>query len=98
MQDATRKMALEFLKSNWDVIVKTMPTGGGFDFGSSLPRVGATYCDVSSRDELKAFFAPRVDQFLGAPRSLDQTLEGIDLCIASKATQSASVAAFLGKY
>jgi alanyl aminopeptidase len=97
-QAATRKLPLTFLKKNWDQVVTKMPTGGGFDFGSVLPNVGASYCDASSRDELKTFFAPRVDKFVGAPRALDQVLEGIDLCTASKAAQTPSVAAFLAKY
>jgi alanyl aminopeptidase len=75
-----------------------MPRGGGFDFGTVLPEVGRTYCDTASRDELKNYFAPKVDQFVGAPRALDQVVEGIDLCIANKAAQAASVAGFLGKY
>jgi alanyl aminopeptidase len=95
---ATRKMALTFLKTNWDQVVSKMPTGGGFDFGSVLPNVGSSYCDASSRDELKTFFAPRVDKFVGAPRALDQVLEGNDLCIANKAAQTPSVAAFLANY
>jgi alanyl aminopeptidase len=97
-QAATRKMPLTFLKNNWDQVVSKMPTGGGFDFGSVLPNVGSSYCDASSRDELKGFFAPRVDKFVGAPRALDQVLEGIDLCIANKAAQTPSVAAFLVRY
>jgi alanyl aminopeptidase len=97
-QAVTRKLPLNFLKTNWDQIVSKMPTGGGFDFGSVLPNVGTSYCDASSRDELKTFFAPRVEKFVGAPRALDQVLEGIDLCIANKAAQTPSVAAFLAKY
>jgi len=95
---ATRKLAFEFLKAHFDEIVAKMPTGGGFDFGADLPQVGASYCDATSRDELKAFFEPKVDKFVGARRTLDQTLEGIDLCIAAKAAQEPSVAAFLSKY
>jgi alanyl aminopeptidase len=95
---ATGKMPFRFLTANWDGVVAKMPTGGGFDFGSILPQVGYSFCDASSRDELKGFFAPRVDKFVGAPRALDQVVEGIDLCIASKAAQSPSVAAFLAKY
>ena len=97
-QDSTRKLPLNFLNANYDEIVKKMPTGGGFDFGSVLPEVGASYCDAASRDELKAFFAPKVDKFVGAPRTLDQTIESIDLCIAIKAAQSPSVQKFLEKY
>ncbi|MCU1329043.1 MAG: trf3, partial [Bryobacterales bacterium] len=97
-QEPTRKMALHFLRDNWEQIVAKMPTGGGFDVGAVLPHVGQSYCDVESRDELKTFFRPRVDKFTGAPRALDQTLESVDLCIANKASQTASVAAFLEKY
>jgi alanyl aminopeptidase len=97
-QPATRAVALNFLKANFDQVVAKMPTGGGFDFGSVLPNVGASYCDSTSRDTLKAFFQPRVEKFVGAPRALDQVIEGIDLCIANKAAQSPSVASFLAKY
>jgi cytosol alanyl aminopeptidase len=95
---ATRKLPLEFVKAHWDEVLARMPTGGGFDFGSVLPQVGRSYCDAESRDELKSFFQPRVEKFVGAPRALDQTIEAIDLCIANKAAQSPSVAAFLAKY
>jgi cytosol alanyl aminopeptidase len=97
-QAATRGLALQFLKSHWDAVVAKMPTGGGFDFGASLPGVGRSYCDAASRDELKSYFAPRVDKFVGAPRALDQVIETIDLCIANKAAQGPGVAAFLAKY
>jgi alanyl aminopeptidase len=97
-EDATRELPLNFLKANWDRVVAKMPTGGGFDFGSVLPEVGASYCTASSRDELRSFFAPRTAKFVGAPRALDQVVEEIDLCIASKAAQAPSVAAFLAKY
>jgi alanyl aminopeptidase len=91
-------MALNFLRANFDQVVAKMPTGGGFDFGSVLPSVGGSYCDTASRNELKTFFQPRVEKFVGAPRALDQVIEGIDLCIANKAAQSPSVAEFLSKY
>jgi len=97
-EESTRKLAFEFLKAHWDQVVAKMPSGGGFDFGADLPEVGGSYCDASSRDELKSFFAPRVDKFVGAPRALDQTIEQIDLCIANKVVQEPGVAAFLPKY
>jgi alanyl aminopeptidase len=95
---STRKLAFTFLKTHWDQVVAKMPTGGGFDFGSILPEVGRSYCDAASRDELKSYFAPKVDKFVGAPRALDQVIEGIDLCIANQAAQGPSVAGFLGRY
>jgi alanyl aminopeptidase len=95
---ATRKMPFEFVKEHFDEIAAKRPTGGGFDFGALLPRVGQSYCDAESRDELKSFFEPRVTQFVGAPRTLSQVLEGINVCIAEKAAQEPSVVAFLKKY
>ena len=95
---STRKMPFEFLQAHWDKIISEMPSGGGFDFGSVLPRSGASFCDASSRQQLSDYFKPRVDKFTGAPRALDQVLEGIDLCIATVAAQRPSVAAFLQSY
>ena len=95
---ATRKLPFEFLQAHYDRIVKDRPTGGGFDFGSVLPQVGATYCDQTSKQELENFFQPRVEKFTGAPRALTQVLEGIDVCIAEQAEQEPGVTAFLQKY
>lgn len=96
--EATRRMPFEFLKAHFDEIVSKRPTGGGFDFGSVLPQVGYSYCDAQSKSELQSFFAPRVDKFVGAPRTLKQVLERIDVCIAEKAAQEPSVVSFLQKY
>jgi len=98
-QDAsTRKIPFEFLEAHWDKITAAMPSGGGFDFGSVLPQTGASFCDAQSRGQLSDYFKPRVDKFGGAPRALDQVLEGVDLCIATVAAQRPSVAAFLQNY
>lgn len=96
--ESTRKLAFTFLKAHYDEILAKKPSGGGFDFGSALPYVGASYCDASSKAELKEFFEPRVDKLLGARRTLNQVLEGIDVCIAQVAEQEPSVEAFLKKY
>lgn len=96
--ERTRKLPLEFLKAHYDEIIAKRPTGGGFDFGSVLPQVGISYCDAQSKRELESFLGPRVDQFTGAPRMLQQVLETIDVCIADKAAQGPSVIAFLKHY
>jgi alanyl aminopeptidase len=95
---ATRQMPFRFLKAHYDQIVKDRPTGGGMDFGGMLPRTGQSYCDAQSRDELKGFFEPRVDKLMGAPRTLSQVLESIDVCIAQKKAEQPSVEVFLKKY
>lgn len=98
LREKTRMLSFEFLKAHFDEIVAKRPTGGGFDFGSEFPRVGAAFCDAQSKAALQDFLAPRVDQFTGAPRVLQQVLEGIDVCIANKAAQEPSVIAFLKQY
>jgi hypothetical protein len=97
-QASTRRLPFEFVKAHFDQIVAKMPAGGSFDFGAVLPSVGSSFCDETSRSELQAFFQPKIDKFTGAPRTLNQVLETIDLCIANKAAQQPSVVSFLGKY
>ncbi|HEY3940794.1 MAG TPA: M1 family metallopeptidase [Bryobacteraceae bacterium] len=94
----TRKIPLTFLKAHYDEILAKRPTGGGFDFAAELPRVGQSYCDAQSKQELESFFEPRIANLLGGSRMLSQTLERIDVCIATKAAQEPSVDAFLRKY
>jgi alanyl aminopeptidase len=94
----TRKLPFEFLKAHFDEIMKDHPNIFGFDLGAFLPQVGQSFCDTESRNELQAFFGPVVDKYTGAPRRLAQVLEGVDLCIANKEAQQASVTAFLEKY
>jgi alanyl aminopeptidase len=97
-QAATRKLGFDFVKANWNDVTAKMPTGGGADYGARLPRVGSSWCDEASRNELNDWFAPKVGQFSGAPRELAQIVEGIDLCIADKAAEAPSVAAFLARF
>jgi alanyl aminopeptidase len=94
----TRKLGFQFIRGHFDQIVSGRPSVFGNDLGAYLPQSGATFCDAQSRQELQDFFAPRVSQFAGAPRTLAQTLETIDLCVAGKAAREASVKEFLGKY
>jgi cytosol alanyl aminopeptidase len=95
---ATRKVDFDFLKAHYDEIMAKRPTGGGFDFASVLPQAGADFCDAQSRHELATFFEPRLKDLLGAPRTLQETLDKIDACIADKAAQEPSVVAFLEHY
>jgi len=94
----TRKLAFQFIRTHFDQIVRGRPSVFGNDLGAYLPQSGGAFCDPQSRQELQDFFAPLVSQFAGAPRTLAQTLEQIDLCIAGKAAREASVKEFLGKY
>jgi alanyl aminopeptidase len=94
----TRKLGFQFIRAHFDQIVRGRPSVFGSDLGALLPQAGAAFCDAPSRQELRDFFTPLVSQFAGAPRTLAQTLEQIDLCMAGKAARQASVKEFLGKY
>ncbi len=97
-QSDTRRMPFEFVKSHYQEIIKGKPSIFGFDLGAFLPRVGSSFCDKQSRQELESFFGSRVAEYEGGKRALAQVVEGINQCIANKAAQGPSVAAFLRKY
>ncbi|MBZ4331034.1 M1 family metallopeptidase [Corallococcus sp. AS-1-12] len=93
----TRDTAVEFLKAHYDTLVGTDGKPGLLPDGmaSRLPYLGAGYCDASRRQEVAAFFEPRVAREPGADRVLRQVLEIVDQCIALKEAQGASIGAFL---
>jgi cytosol alanyl aminopeptidase len=91
---ATRDLAYDFVKQNWDALVEKLPT----DSGAFLPFVGGGYCDAEHRADIETFFRDRSTKYAGGPRTLQQVLEGVDLCIAYKNENQASVAEFLQKY
>jgi cytosol alanyl aminopeptidase len=94
----TKTMPFDFVKQHFDEIMAGHPSIFGNDLGSMLPFVGGPFCDAQLRDQYRAFFAPLVDKYAGAPRDFAQVLESIDLCIAQKSAQEPSVKAFLEKY
>ncbi|HUB81083.1 MAG TPA: M1 family aminopeptidase [Bryobacteraceae bacterium] len=94
----TRGLSFAFVKQHFDELMAGHPNIFGNDVGSFLVITGRSFCDAKSRDEYRAFFAPLVDKYSGAPRNFAQVLEGIDLCIAQKAAQEGSVKAFLEGY
>ena len=78
------------IKSNWTTIEKSLGVFQG------LPTiVGATrhFCDRASREDVVQFFS--LHKVRGTERTLEQSLETIDRCIATKDKQSSSLAEFL---
>ena len=96
-QRETENLPFEFVKANYDELLKRLPTGGGFDAGAMLPYVGGNACDAGSRQEFVGFFEDRVKKFTGGPHSYDQVLESIRLCEAQKTARAADIAAFFAK-
>jgi alanyl aminopeptidase len=96
-QPETEKLPFEFVKANYDELLKRLPSGGGFDAGAYLPFVGSTACDEPSRQEFVAFFEERAKKFTGGQHNYDQALESIRLCEAQKSARAADIAAFFAK-
>jgi alanyl aminopeptidase len=94
----TRDVPFEFVKQHLDALLKRLPREVGEDYAALLPSVGGSFCDAKRRDELDSFFADRVKDYNGGPRTLAQALEGIDLCIAARKSLTPELTAFLNRY
>jgi alanyl aminopeptidase len=96
-QRETEKLPFEFVRANYDELLKHLPVGGGFEAGSMLPYVGGNSCDEASRQEFVGFFEERAKKFTGGQHTYDQVLESIRLCEAQKSARAADIAAFFAK-
>jgi hypothetical protein len=96
-QPETERFPFEFVKANYDELLKRLPTGGGMDAGAMLPFVGGSACDAGSRQEFVSFFEERSRKFTGGQHNYDQVLESIRLCEAQKSARGADIAAFFAK-
>ena len=59
------------------------------------PGIAGEACDVAARDELDAFFRPKIAQLPGTPRTLALAEEQIDRCIAFRAAKGEEIRAAL---
>jgi alanyl aminopeptidase len=89
----TRQRAYDFVKDHYDRIIARMPR----DRGAALAGVASGFCDADHRADAERFFKERSARVSGGPRRLAHALEGIDLCVATRAAQQASVVAFLNR-
>jgi alanyl aminopeptidase len=92
-EPATRELVYSFVKENYDALAARLPE----EFAGRMAMVGSAFCDAEHRKDVEAFFTPRNARTDGGPRMLAQVLEAMDLCIAQKEAQAASVEAFLTK-
>jgi len=80
-----------FVTSRFDALVARLPR----DYGAGFPQVGAALCDASKAKEIEAFFGERAKTFVGGPRQLAQSLEGLAQCSAYKTRAAPKVRAYL---
>jgi aminopeptidase N len=85
-----RQRAWAFVKQHWNELApKVTISGGDVRLVESL----GAFCDARSRDDIKDFF--KTHKLPTASRTLDQTIERINNCMAMKEKESANVAAWL---
>jgi alanyl aminopeptidase len=94
IQPQTRQLAYEYVKTNFDAITAKLPRQGG----TFLIGAMSAFCDEDHRKDVQSFFEPRAEAINGGPNALKSALERIDLCIAFRAGQQASVEKFLQRY
>ena len=90
----TRRMAYEFVKTNFDAIVAKLPR----EWASGLVYTGTAQCDAALRSEVADFFKDRNAKLSGGPRVYEQAIEQMDLCIAHREAFRPSIEAFLKDY
>jgi alanyl aminopeptidase len=93
----TEKLPFEFVKANYDELLKRLPTGAGIEAGAVLPFVADNACSEASRQEFVSFFEERAPKFTGGRHNYDQVLESIRLCEARKSARAPAIAAFFAQ-
>jgi aminopeptidase N len=87
---AARGRAWSFLTEHWAALEPKVTIFGG---DTNVIRSLSGFCDARSRDAITAFFAAH--PLPAAARTLDQTIEQIDNCIALREKQTAMVGTWL---
>lgn len=84
-----QKLAWDFVRSHWDDVLKS---GGPFASAQVQGSVGV-FCDAAMKDQVKEFFGAHPSA--AAERTLRQSMERINNCIALKNHQSGQLASWL---
>ena len=64
---STAQIPFEFVRDNWDRLMKALPHEVGGDYAAAIPRVGLGICGPQLEKEYVSFFDGRVDKYTGAP-------------------------------
>jgi aminopeptidase N len=87
---ANNARAWAFVKQHWSVLAPKFSIALG---DVTVVRALQSFCDVKSRDDIRAFLASH--KLPAASRSIDQTLERINSCIAVKERQTPALESWL---
>jgi alanyl aminopeptidase len=93
----TRPIVWSFVEQNFGRLNSRLPGARGIPFGAMLPLSASGFCDAQHREQIAAFFQPRIGSLPGGARNLANTLESIRLCTARAELEKPAISAFLRK-
>jgi aminopeptidase N len=76
VEPATRDMAFDWIKANYDKLVKD----SGIFVASSLPNMPSRFCSVEKAAEIEATIRPKVDAYKRGALALDRSVEQVRSC------------------
>ena len=80
----TRDAAFRFVTENWDALVRDLPE----EWRPFLVSLFGGACSADDAQRIETFFRPKVTAVSGLDRSLAETLERVQLCVARKAAHA----------
>jgi alanyl aminopeptidase len=89
-----RRETHEFIAANFDAMAKRVSR----DTPGSWPEYAAGLCSEKDRSDVETFWRDRIANYAGGERTLQQTLERIELCTRLRAAQERAVAGFLARH
>lgn len=90
----TRQMVFDWVKRTWDPLAAALPE----QYTAGLVWATTGFCDAAHRDEISAFFGPRLAKVSGGPNNLEKVVDIVGICIARREKQEAGVTDFLRGY
>ena len=84
--DAARDRAWTFVKAHWDELLPKINVSGS---DSGLVLSLSSFCSTETRDDIRTFFASH--PLPAANRALQQTVERISNCVATRQKQEAAL-------
>lgn len=90
-QAETKAQTWDWLRANFDVYVEVIPRQRRL----AMPGLAANLCEAGRLSEVEALFAEKAELVPGYERSLEQTIEKIQLCVALDEATGESVRAYL---
>lgn len=87
----TRDAGWAFVEQHLDRIAQRLPRG----HESLLVGIAGAFCDPEHRERARVLLERRAQGWINGPRAYAQTIEAVDLCIASRSKLGPAIEAFL---